>query len=209
VIRINLLGVERQKSKTSFTFDPAQRTTAACVLIVLLGVGGIGWWYWSLQQTSIRLDEELASAQQEQARLQTLLQEVRRSEQQRGQLQQRVALIEQLRAGQSVPVQLLDVVSRSLPSTLWLTQLNSKGTEVTIQGRSTTLVELSDFVATLGANGLLQRPIEILDSKVETVSGTGAQQGQSVDLINFTVKAQIAGGQGRAGGPPPGPGAPR
>ena len=43
------------------------------------------------------------------------------------QLQQRVQLIEQLRSGQSVPVQLLDHVSRSLPDMLWLTDDEAGG----------------------------------------------------------------------------------
>jgi type IV pilus assembly protein PilN len=205
MIRINLLGVERPKAKATFAFDIGQRIAVGCILVVAATVAGLGWWYWSLNERSAQLDGEIASAQQEQIKLQGLLAEVRRSEQQRGQLQQRVALIEQLRSGQSVPVQLLDHVSRSLPDTLWLTQLTQKGNEVTIQGRSTTLIELSDFVASLGDNGPLQRPIEILDSKVETVGATGAAQGPSVELISFTVKAQVAAGQNTPG--PAGPAA--
>ena len=94
-----------------------------------------------------------------------------RSKQRRAQLQQRVALIEQLRRGQSVPVQLLDHVSRSLPDMLWLTNLEQKASDVTIEGRSTTLIALSDFVANLGTNTLLKKPIEIVNSQVEPTRG--------------------------------------
>lgn len=194
MIRVNLLGVERQKAKPAVTFDINQRITAACVLVLVLSGAGIGWWYWSLNQASTRLDDDIASAQQEQVRLQAVLTEVRQFEQQRAQLQQRVALIEQLRSGQSVPVQLLDHVSKSLPDTLWLTQMTEKENELTIQGRSATLIELSDFVANLGEGALLARPIEIVDSKVEAATptpGTGAQV-PATELISFTVKAKVA-----------------
>src|SRR4051794_8555524 len=154
MIRINLLGVERKISKKATFLDAGQRITIACSLVLVVAVLGIGWWYWSLNQASMRVDQELAATEQERARLQSLLAEVRTFEQQRTQLQQRVALIEQLRSGQSIPVQLLDHVSRSLPDMLWLTQMNQDGDAVTIEGQSTTLIALSDFVGNLG-NGAL------------------------------------------------------
>ena len=65
-----------------------------------------------------------------------------------------------LRDGEGVVhVQLLDHVSRSLPEMLWLTQMEQKGEEVTIEGRAATLVAISDFVGNLGNGTLLRRPI--------------------------------------------------
>jgi type IV pilus assembly protein PilN len=202
VIRINLLGVERQKTKKAIVFDVAQRVTLACSLIVVVAALLIGWWYWSINEESTRLDAEIVAATKEAARLQSLLVEVRQFEARRGQLQQRVALIDQLRRGQSIPVQLLDHVSRSLPEMLWLTEMVQDGNAIVISGRSTTLISLSDFVGNLGRSPLLLRPIEIVKSQVESVSPKGAQAGQSVELITFEVKAQIA-----APGAPGAPGA--
>lgn len=190
MIRVNLLGVERQKVKKASAFDPAARVTVACSLVLVTAVGGIGWWYWSLGQAAARLDVERAAAQREQARLRTLLAEVQEFEARRSQLQQRVALIEQLRSGQNVPVQLLDHVSRSLPEMLWLTSFKTDGPAVTIEGRSTTLIGVSDFVGNLGATPLLQKPIQIVDSQVEVQKAANGQP--EVEVIHFTVKAQVA-----------------
>ena len=191
MIRINLLGGERQvKKRSPVWLDAAQRVTLACVMLIVGTAAGVGYWYYSLGQRSTRVDVDIAAAQQEQARLQSILREVTAFDQRRAQLQQRVALIEQLRSGQSVPVQLLDMVSKSVPDMLWLTDLDQKGSDVTIQGQSTTLIALSDFVGNLGGSSLLKRPIEIVDSKVETVTSPGQSAG--VDLIKFTVKAQMA-----------------
>ena len=216
MIRINLLGGERQVKKKAVTFDLGQRLTLACSLMLVVAAAGIGYWYWSLQQRSAQVDADIARGQQEQLRLQSIIREVNEFEQERAALKQRVALIEQLRSGQSVPVQLLDIVSKSLPDMLWLTDLEQKGNDVTIQGQSTTLIALSDFVGNLGNARLLQKPIEIVDSKVETVTPTGQADKSSVgvDLIKFTVKATLANGPktppapgGRAAGPaaPPAP----
>ena len=111
---------------------------------------------------------------------------------QRAELQQRVGLIETLRSGQSVPVQILDTVSKAVPDMLWLTDLEQKGSDITIQGQSTTLISLSDFVGNLGATPLLQKPIEIVDSGRRSRRSC-ATTGPGVDLIKFTVKAQPAG----------------
>lgn len=189
MIRINLLGVERSRAKKAIAFDIGQRLTLASSLILVVAALAIGWWYWSLDQASSRLDADIVSARQESARLQSLLAEVQQFEQQRARLRERVALIEQLRSGQSIPVQLLDHVSRSLPDMLWLTLMQQEGNQVTIEGRSTTLIALSDFVGNLGSSPLLQKPIEIVNSVVQPAAGAGAQA--LPELIQFTVRAQI------------------
>ena len=96
--------------------------------------------------------------------------------------------------------------------TLWLTDLEQKGNDVTIQGQSTTLIALSDFVGNLGNSPLLVKPVEIVNSQVDTVqvAGAGGARGaaaarNSVDLIKFTVKAQLVAPKtapaGRGSGP--------
>jgi Tfp pilus assembly protein PilN len=86
-------------------------------------------------------------------------------------------------------VELLDHVSRSLPDTLWLTNLEEAGTNVTIEGRSTTLIALSDFVGNLGSSALIKKPIEIVNSVVEAAPAGAPTSG---DVIRFTVKATLA-----------------
>ena len=189
MIRINLLGGERKKAPRAVTFDPAQRLNLICSLIFLVAVGGVGWWYWSLSQESAAVDAEVATAEQEAARLRSMMAEVADFEAQRARIQQRVALIEELRAGQSLPVQLLDHVSRSLPDMLWLTSMSQDATQVTIAGNSRTLIALSDFVGNLGAGDVLLRPIEIVDSRVREATGTGRDA--TPELIQFTVRAQL------------------
>jgi type IV pilus assembly protein PilN len=189
MIRINLLGVERTRARKAIAFDIGQRLTLAAGVIVALAVLVIGWWYWMLSRESAQLDTELAAAQQESTRLRSMLAEVQRFEAQREQLRQRVALITQLRSGQNIPVQLLDHISRSLPDMLWLTTMEQKEGQVTIEGRSTTLIALSDFVGNLGNSPLLHKPIEIVDSQVQPASKTGTQL--TPELIQFTVRAAV------------------
>ena len=188
MIRINLLGVERPKTRKLPTFTvQAQQLTVACSVILVAAFGGVGWWYWSLTQTAAQVETDITTAQQELQRLQSVLTEVKQFEAQRTQLQQRVQLIEQLRAGQTIPVQLLDHVSRSVPEMLWLTDMEQKGTALTIQGRSNTLAATADFVTNLKASSLLAELD--MDTQVETIPPVPGQPG--VELYKFTVRAAV------------------
>ena len=72
----------------------------------------IGWRYWSLARQSAQLDTDIAAAQQETARLHSIIQKVQDFEQRKAQLSQRVVLIEDLRKEQKGPVHMLDQISR-------------------------------------------------------------------------------------------------
>ena len=191
MIRINLLGGERQKAKTA-RFDAGQQLTAMCGMVVVAAACGIGFWYWSLSAEASTLDAQVANLKRESARLDTVLAEVKTFEDRKAALQQRVALIERLRQGQTVPVQVLDHVSRSLPEMLWLTDLKADGSFLTIEGKTTTLIGLSDFVGNLGSNPVLQKPIEILDSSAETDAGSKGAPA-TAELIKFKVRAALNG----------------
>ncbi len=188
MIRINLLGIERQKARRAPAFDIGKRITLACSLVLVVAAAGIGFWYWSLTREAAQVEADIQRSQQELVKLGPVIQEVAQFEARRAQLQQRVQLIEQLRKGQVVPVRLLDHVSRSLPEMLWLTVLQQTGGDVTIEGRSSSLVGLSDFVANLGTTEVFKKPIEIVDSQVETPQGATT----GTEVIKFTVKAQLA-----------------
>ena len=191
MIRINLIGIERQP-KRAVWFDLSRQVPVVCVLIALLTAGGTGWWHWALRQESRRLAAEIAAVNRELTRLKSAALEVEKVEAGSAQLRERVRLIEQLRSGQAVPAQLLDHVSRSVPESLWLTLLQQDGATVTIEGRSTTLIALSHFVGNLGRSAVLRKPIDIVRSQVE--AGAATKRGDPMpDLISFVVRAQVAG----------------
>jgi type IV pilus assembly protein PilN len=194
MIRINLLAVARPSARkrpaalASINFS-GQKLTVGCALILVLAGVFIGWRYWALGRESGALDSQIAAAQQERARLQSVIQQVQQFEQRRVELQQRVLLIEQLRKGQTGPVHMLDQVSRALPPMLWLTELKQNDKvpgEVTIDGRCTTLTGLSDFVANLEASGYFKKSIEIVSTVAEP------QPQPPGELIRFSVRALFA-----------------
>ena len=196
MIRINLIAGERRVAKAAGrSFDVAQKITLVGSLILVLTALLVGWRYWSLSQREAQMLADIEAARREESRLTEVLKQVAAFEAQRAQLTERVSLIDELRRGQSAPVHIVDQISRALPEMTWLISLKQEGYDVTIQGRSTTLAALSDFVGNLEATRYFKRPVEIVESEV--VKG----QSEGPDLIGFTIKAtfQMAGIEAAAG----------
>ena len=200
MIRINLVAAERRGVKAGGRqFNIAQKMTVIGSLIVLVTVLLVGWRYWALGQQETQLAADFDAARREESRLGEVLKQVTEFENQRAQLQQRVALIDELRRGQNAPVHMIDQISRSLPDMTWLVSLEQKGYDVTIEGRSTSLSSLSDFVGNLEATRYFERPVEIIESEV-----IGGQK-DAADLISFTIKGtfQMSGLEPAPGAKPP------
>jgi type IV pilus assembly protein PilN len=185
MIRINLLAVERKAAKKPRVLIPAaHRVTIGASLILIATILGIGWWFLSLRQRSAQIDQDIAKAEAETIQLRSVLAQVQKFEARKAQLTQRVQLIEQLRRGQSAPVHVLDEISKSLPDRLWLSEMKQVGTDFTLSGFAASLPSLSDFVANLEATKWFKRPVEILDSQVQTDPKAG-------DLVKFSIKGVL------------------
>ena len=205
MIRINLLAVDRERTKRSGLIPAAQRVTIAASLILIATFLFVGWWFWSLHQASARVDEDLAKGEREMQQLRSVLAQVQKFESSKAQLQQRVTLIEQLRRGQSGPVHILDEISKAVPERLWLTDLTERGDDIVLAGMTTSLTGLSDFVANLESSVWFKKPVDIVDSQVTPDAKNG-------DIFKFSIKAVFnnpeappppppaaAGARGRAG----------
>jgi type IV pilus assembly protein PilN len=194
MIRINLLAVDRKPAAAGL--DPGQKITIVCTLLLLGTAALLVWRFWALREASTQLDADIRTAQTETEQLKSVLEQVAAFDRRKAQLQQRVALIEELRKDQSGPVHLLDEVSRALPDRLWLTTMQQQEGELRLEGRTTSLTALSDFVGNLESSGYFARPVEILDSQVEAQRQPSGGPG---DVVRFTVKARFV----LPGVPPP------
>ena len=197
MIRINLLAVDRERTKRAAVLIPAaQRVTIAASLILIGTALFVGWWFWSLHRASVKVDEDLVKGEREMQQLRSVLAQVQKFESSRAQLQQRVTLIEQLRRGQSGPVHILDEISKAVPERLWLTDMTQKGDDIILAGMTTSLTGLSDFVANLEGSNWFKKPVDIVDSQVMADAKTG-------DIFKFSVKAVFNNPE--APPPPPAP----
>lgn len=185
MIRINLLAVERERAKRPrAVISPATKVALGAGLLVVVTFAAIGWWFWALRTQAATYDADIARAETETQQLRSVLAQVQKFETRKAQLQQRVTLIEQLRKGQTAPVHILDEVSKAVPDRLWLNAMTQRGNEFSIDGQTTSLTALSDFVANLERTPWFKKPVEIVDSQVDHTKETG-------ELVRFSIRANI------------------
>ena len=201
MIRINLLATERKAARSAAPgMQAGQKMMVVGSLLLVLTLALLGWRYWALGQQETQVAREIDAAQREEARLQEILKQVQEFENRRKLLEARVALIDELRKGQSAPVHMIDQISKALPDMTWLTGLSQQDYTLTIQGRCLTLTSLSDFIGNLETSRYFMRPVEIIETAV--IPGV-ADKGP--ELISFTIRGtfQMAGVESA---PPPPPG---
>jgi type IV pilus assembly protein PilN len=189
MIRINLLQVERTsgaaaKRRTAVNFgSAASKVPLLCSLILIGAVLYVGYTAWSLYQQGQQLEIQLAQAKEEEQKLQAVLRQFEAFEARKKQLEQRVKLIEDLRRDQGKAVHLLDKVSTSVPDRLWLTDMKQVGDSIQMDGQTSTLTALADFIGNLENTGYFKRPVEIISSNEEKIN--------TMDLIKFQMKAEF------------------
>jgi type IV pilus assembly protein PilN len=198
--RINLLAAERRAAKAAAPgFQAGQKLMVIGSLVLVLTATGAGWRFWALGQQKSEVARQIDIAKREEARLQEILKQVESFQNRRKILEARVALIDELRKGQTAPVHMIDQVSRALPDMTWLTAIQQSSYTLTLQGRCLTLTSLSDFIGNLEASRYFMRPVEIIESSVIPGDAGGPE------LIQFTIRGtfQMSGVESVAP-PPPG-----
>lgn len=208
MIRINLLATERKTARAAAApaMQAGQKMMVIGSLLLVLTVAALGWRFWALGQEEAQIARQIEAEQREEQRLQEILKQVEEFQARRKLLEARVALIDELRKGQSAPVHMVDQISKALPDMTWLTGMSQDGYTLTLQGRCLTLTSLSDFIGNLEASRYFIRPVEIIETTTDT---SGRDKGP--ELIVFTIRGtfQMAGVESVAPPPPGAKGAPR
>ena len=175
MIRINLLGKTKQKSKRSamatsaVEFDSAGSPNSSNVLaaiIVLAVTAGAIWWYQNqLNNQALDIKKQMDAAQRE---AQLLAQTKARFEQRqavRDEYENRVKIIDSLRASQSGPVELLTMVSATVNNTdeVWLISMNDAGTSVNVEGTALSSNAVANLMTNLMKTGYF-KTVEIKEA---------------------------------------------
>jgi len=199
MIRINLLGRARPKAQRQAV--PLEATLQVvfflAAMVVALGVLYYNWHSTNEQITEVRLHIQKQSG--EKARLEKLKMQVDEFERQKGVLQQRINIIEQLQrnrtGGQELLNALADTVTRT--DTLWLTSLNRQGNGLTIVGTAGSINAVANFITQLKHSGYFDQ-IEIKESTQDT-------KNSDIQTFAFTLTAQFALPQDRSADSDPAP----
>lgn len=145
MIRINLLPEKKKKKKIK---GPANFAIQIAIVTVatLLAVGLATAW---LKLRVSQLKTEIETNKATMADLTKKINEVKKYEQLNKEIQQKSSIIETLRKNQSVPVKILNDISMTLPSGVWLSSLVYKDEGIDLEGYAFTNFNVVNYVQNL------------------------------------------------------------
>lgn len=172
MIRINLLGdvprPKRGKHPAAVSMGGGGEGPSLLIvglLVAALTVGGNFFWWQKLNKDKAEITRQMQEAEQESRRLATVKASVEEAERQERSYRSRVDVIDQLRAKQSGPVDLLSMVGSTVNSTdaVWLTSVKEEGGNISIQGSALSLNAVANLMQNLKRSGYFKN-VEIKES---------------------------------------------
>jgi Tfp pilus assembly protein PilN len=171
MIRINLLGAPKPKNKRSYVpqvnFEIGEagspKLKFVAVLLLASAFNGLNWYRINKEKQSIAV--KMQDAQAENQRLAEVKQKYLERQRQADNYKRRVDVIDQLRASQSGPVNLLNTIGDTVNSTeaVWLSTMKDTGNSVDIQGMALSTDAVADLIQNLQKTGYF-RNIEIKET---------------------------------------------
>ena len=162
MIRINLVAdrtpvvARKQKSKAGLgDIDPSNLILGAGLLVGLLAGGA---WWWVANGNLKDVENRVRRARATYAELEPIIEEVNQFEKKRGDLQNKVKVIQDLKDKQKGPVFIMDQVSRALPDLVWLETMQVTGRSVTMRGRAFNTAAIATFIENVDKVPEFQEP---------------------------------------------------
>lgn len=98
-------------------------------------------------------------------------------------LQDKLDVIASLEKARNGPVRVLDEISTRVPERLWLTEINTKGTEIHLKGKSLDTGVVADFLRSLNDSPYFKN--------VDLEKTEGGELVKGVRLVNFVLRADM------------------
>lgn len=172
MIRINLLGAPKPKNKRATVSaaavmemgEPGSPKVKILVILVLAASVNLFHWY-QLDREKQAIAAKMQTAEQENRRLADVKAKYLERQRQADNYKRRVDVIDQLRANQAGPVNLLNTIGDTINSTeaVWLNTMKDQGTSVDIQGMALSTDAVASLILNLQKTGYFKN-IEIKET---------------------------------------------
>lgn len=149
MIKVNLLPFKRKSKKKPV---PAFLISGALLLVVV--IIGLTYWMYYLKSEVSTLKVQKASNEKKIKALEVKIKDVKDFEKRNKTLNDRKGIIRQLKKDQSLPVRILDEMSRRLTEAIWLVSMSISGEKLSIAGIGYTNSDIVVFVQNLKASAL-------------------------------------------------------
>lgn len=171
MIRINLLGAPKPKNKRSavptVSLEIGQTGSPQTkLLIMLVVVAGLNWAYWHrLDTESKTIARNMQLAEQKNRELADVKTRYLERQREADNYKRRVDVIDQLRANQTGPVELLNTIGDTINNTeaVWLSTMKDQGASIDIEGTALSADAVAALIQNLEKTGHF-RNIEIKET---------------------------------------------
>ena len=186
MIRVNLLASTPGAKQPRVLIPKEQRSAMTGLgLLLVTGLSIGGWWYY-LNSQRVATEASISTAEMRMEKLKDAMKLLESARQQKAELEERLGLIDRLRAAKHAPVRMLDLVNESVTEGLWLLEIKQTATSVTLEGRAVSHTSITDFAQKLQVSGFFKMPVEIVTTLMENVD--------EANIIRFVLKAEPAAG---------------
>jgi Tfp pilus assembly protein PilN len=185
MIRINLLGRTRPKAQRATVPLEATLQFVLLAIALVVSLGALYGHYLLLDRENTKVVAHIQKQMGEKARLEQLKQQVDNFEKQKAVLQQRIGVIEGLQRNRTGGQELLEAIANTVSrtDTLWLTSVDRKGDELTINGQAGSINAVANYITQLKRSGYFQT-VEIKESHQDDTNKT-------VQIFIFSLTAQF------------------
>jgi Tfp pilus assembly protein PilN len=169
MIRINLLGVPKPKkgkrAATPTMAGDGPNPLLLGVVVLLIGAAAMAGWWWKLNNDAMAIQKRMDEANRKYAALQIVKQKYEESQKQADLYQRRIKVIDDLRAAQSGPAQLLTMVGDTVNATdgVWLEKMVDQGGSIDLQGMALSIHGVANLMEALQKTGKF-KSVEIKES---------------------------------------------
>jgi Tfp pilus assembly protein PilN len=193
MIRINLLGAQKGKNKRSAASaaavmevgDVGSPKLKVLVVLVLAGLVNAGYWY-QLDKQHRDIAAKMEVALQKNAELADVKARYLERQREAENYKRRVDVIDQLRAAQSGPVDLLNTVGQTVNATeaVWLNSMKDQGASIDIDGMALSTDAVASLISNLQKTGHFKN-IEIKETYQDDTF-------KEMQAFNFTLTCEKA-----------------
>lgn len=144
MIKVNLLPYKKTRTSTL--------KINIVTFVLMLIIGNILFWsFYVYNQREINdYERNIQFTKTELARLQPFYQEYQRIQQAKKEIERRIKVVNQLKAGRALAARSLFDLSTTMKEGVWLKSFKKKDDKFEIEGRSLVNESISDFMETLG-----------------------------------------------------------
>jgi Tfp pilus assembly protein PilN len=193
MIRINLLGAQKGKNKRSAASaaavmevgDVGSPKLKVLVVLVLAALVNVGYWY-QLDKQHRDIAAKMEVAMRKNAELADVKARYLERQREAENYKRRVDVIDQLRAAQSGPVDLLNTVGQTVNNTeaVWLNSMKDQGASIDIDGMALSTDAVASLISNLQKTGHFKN-IEIKETFQDDTY-------KEMQAFNFTLTCEKA-----------------